>query len=54
MMGSQLHGIKAVPNELLLRIVEDMDTKTRERFMLMNTVCADVHFTEKHYLRSSA
>ncbi|KAI1111000.1 hypothetical protein F5Y14DRAFT_426752 [Nemania sp. NC0429] len=33
-MESQPRGMGAVPNELILRIVENMDTSTRERFMM--------------------
>lgn len=46
MMGSQLGGIRAVPGELILRIVENMDTKTRENFMIIDKVYTDLHSTE--------
>lgn len=33
-MGSQFRSLRAVPNEIILRIVENMNTKTRESFMV--------------------
>lgn len=45
MMGSQFRSLRAVPNEIILRIVENMNTKTRESFMVTDKVYADPRST---------